>query len=84
MEGERKRERGETAGEGWWYVRDTLASDRDERRGLQGVRNGARLVDVGARTMERAELRGRETRERASGGEGFKYKDTEACAVLSY
>lgn len=42
----------------------------------------ARPEDEGATTTERAKLR--ERRGRASGGEGFKYKDTEACAVLSY
>lgn len=48
------------------------------------ARNGASLVNVGATTMGRAKLREGEMRERASSGEGFKYKDTEACAVLSY
>lgn len=64
---------------------ETFASDGDERRGwLRCARNGASLANVGATTMERAKLREGEMRERASSSEGFKYKDTEACAVLSY
>lgn len=50
-----------------------------------GCRDGVRGGEAGgwgATTTERAKLR--ERRGRASGGEGFKYKDTEACAVLSY
>lgn len=65
---------------------ETSASDGDERREAAVCeKRCASLVNVvGATTMERAKLREGEMRERASSGEGFKYKDTEACAVLSY
>lgn len=43
-----------------------------------------RCDDDGASAkLREGEMRERE-RERVSSGEGFKYKDTEACAVLSY
>lgn len=81
MEGERKGTLGRSRGTWGKYPRATETNDGR----LRCARNGASLVNVvGATTMERAKLREGEMRERASSSEGFKYKDTEACAVLSY
>lgn len=83
MEGERKGTSGRSVGVRGGNIRER----RRRTTGGCGVceKRGASLVNVvGATTMERAKLREGEMRERASSSEGFKYKDTEACAVLSY
>lgn len=87
MEGEREKGRLERS-RGTWGKHPRATGTNDG--GGCGVRETGRESGerVGATTMERAKLREGEMRERererASGSEGFKYKDTEACAVLSY
>lgn len=82
MEGERKGTLGRSRGTWGKHPRATETNDGRlcgvyEKRRESGER---RCDDDGAR----AKLREGEMRERASSSEGFKYKDTEACAVLSY